>query len=261
MTLPVAGGIHRYFFLSNPIAASILVVMIGGLATLPVLASADLIWLAAMLLLPLQPETILAFVYAAIPEEISKTLALLWILKWLGYHASSAEPHSLMPSLPSSAGENAHVLSPLLIGFLLGLGFALVELAVYLIVRLPDDVALIPLSAGAEGKGSEAIAALGMMSVRVLTAVPLHAGVSALAAIYWMAAAPWRAWLIPILLHGLYDLAILQAARGGGPAPLLLAYAVLALLAAWLTALHAWLRPLSGECSATAPAEGRPSPL
>lgn len=257
-----AAAIAKLFAISSAQGAALWALLLGGLATLPVLVSADVIWAISMLLLAWQPEATLAFVYAAIPEEMSKILVLTVYLKCLGYRTTALHPADA-PSgtLPSQGSGESLRLSPLLIGFLLGLGFAVVELWIYFMARLPVTLAEMAAAAGPLGLAPDPALVLGVMALRVFTALPLHAGVTALAAVYWTEAAPVRAVLIPILLHGFYDLAILQAARGGGLGPLLLAYAVLALLAAWVMVFHAWLRPLTALSPSPAQAAARPSPL
>lgn len=167
------------------------------------------------LLLPIQapgfPGFLLrAFLHAALPEEAAKCAALLYCLR------------------RSAAGVKP--LHAMALGALVGLGFAGVETVVY-------------------GFRAGAPAA----SLRVFTAIPCHLFLGVLSGYYCWAARQSavavnaaKALLLPVLLHGLYDLPLMAASMAvespGGAAAvpaglfehaLLLSAMVLFLLAAW----------------------------
>lgn len=206
-------------------AAFVLAMAWGVLTAAPLLLASDWIALATLIVWPWHDSLARAFFNAAIPEETIKLVgmvAALWCITKLQPKTSRRRE--------------------LAAGLAVGLGFALVE----------SFVQVADVSARHDGQTGLLVAVL-----RMHTALPLHAGLGVLAACYWTMGAYGRAWLIPVILHGLYDLAIFEAARpGGGFFHLALGYLVLALLIWWVVRLYPW--------AATAPApgdSGRFSPL
>jgi RsiW-degrading membrane proteinase PrsW (M82 family) len=230
---------------------------LGAAATLPVLAGGELIGALALVATQLHAGVAAAFVNAAIPEETAKLVALALLLRAarssrLGLQA--AETGRLVavallaraaPTPPvASRADDGHggVRCGLQAGFALGLGFALVE-ALLQVARLAGslDVEL----------------TLTVTTIRAVTALPLHACVGALAGCYLTTRSYAKAWVVPTALHGLYDLAVFEAARGGGFGTLVLGYAVLALVVWWVATFYAW----SATPGGAAPAAPRLSPL
>jgi len=145
---------------------------------------------------PLAEALLAAFIQAALPEESVKLLVMLWLCRQV-------------------ASGRAAVTS----GVAFGLGFAFVENLIY----------------AAHGGW---VASL----IRLVSAVPCHAFLGAVMA-YYVAralaqpspAALIKAWLVPLLLHGLYDLPLMIAVDGlrASAQAALLTGLVLALLATW----------------------------
>jgi RsiW-degrading membrane proteinase PrsW (M82 family) len=205
---------------------------LGAVATLPVLAGGELVAALALAATDLHEGVAAAFVNAAIPEETAKlaTLALLLLPSVRG----------LRVALPVDAADLG-VRRGLEAGFSLGLGFALVET----LLQVGRLAALL-----------DTERTLTVTLVRALTALPLHACVGALAGGYLATRSYGKAWVVPTALHGLYDLAVFEAARGAGIGTLALAYVVLALVVWWVVTLYAW-----SATAGAAQAASRLSPL
>lgn len=204
---------------------------LGALATLPVLAGGELVAALALAATDLHEGVAAAFVNAAIPEETAKLAALALLLP-------SVRRWGVALPFDAAAGGVRRGLEA---GFSLGLGFALVE-ALLQVGRL---AALL-----------DTERTLTVTLIRVLTALPLHACVGALAGGYLATRSYAKAWVVPTALHGLYDLAVFEAARGAGIGTLALAYVVLALVVWWVVTLYAW-----SATAGAAQAASRLSPL
>ncbi|MGE0788110.1 MAG: PrsW family glutamic-type intramembrane protease [Sandaracinaceae bacterium] len=132
-----------------------------------------------------------AFLTAAIPEETFKLAVLAW---YAGRHSEFDEP-----------------MDGVVYGAAASLGFATLENALYC----------------ADG-------GLTLAAIRALTAVPIHAGCGALMG-YWYGRSRFeperrrsllaRAWIVPVLIHGVYDapLLTLKGLVAAGDPPLFLA--------------------------------------
>lgn len=139
-----------------------------------------------------------AFVDAALVEEAVKLLALLWLSR----QAEFRRPQSVIVA-----------------GFFMGLGFAAMEMLLL------------------TGRG------LDGLFFRLFTAVPCHAFLGVVMASYvaryvgdHSRAALLKAFALPLLLHGLYDLPLMTETAGDpslARSGALLSALVLALLAAW----------------------------
>lgn len=217
---------------------------LGAVATLPVLAGGELVAAFALWATELHAGVAAAFVNAAIPEEVAKLAALALLLRLLPSVRRLQVALDVDAAAGSASGgaeaDAAHggVRCGLELGFSLGLGFAFVE-ALLQVGRLADLL--------------DTERTLTVTAIRVLTALPLHAGVGALAGAYLARGSYAKAWVVPTALHGLYDLAVFEAVRGAGLGTLALGYVVLALVVWWVVTLYAW--------SATAGAASRLSPL
>lgn len=187
----------------------LLVAMAGGVAaTLPVLWFSDHLTSITLSLLSWDASWVRAFVQAAIPEETSKLLAMTCLLAVLRRRVKQVTPRSALVT-----------------GVAVGLGFALVES----LIRVIEVVVMV-----------DGASAMLVGFLRIHTALPLHVGLGALSACYVGMGAFSRAWMIPVVLHGLYDVAIFEASRGGGLFSLVLGYTVLALLIWWVARFYLW---------------------
>jgi RsiW-degrading membrane proteinase PrsW (M82 family) len=187
-----------------------------------------------------------AFLSAAIPEEAVKFLALAALVPFVIKNGRGQRGGA-------DAGQDdfGDPVAPLLVGAAIGLGFALVENIFYWRAAAHDPVTRL-VTAG----------------VRAFTALPCHVFLGGLMA-YYLSLATWtarrgRRWgyaavafLLPVFLHGFYDLPLLTPVRTtGGVAPdstaMLLSLLVLAWLAAFTRLKVRRLRRL--RPAATAPA-------
>lgn len=145
-----------------------------------------------------------AFVNAALPEEVFKLLALVLVLRTtLGRRALGRGP---IPTMAIGAG--------------VGLGFALIETVIYTL-RVGPHVGL----------------------MRIFTAIPCHLFLGAVMAHYLWAAhesrsnvARLKAFIVPLLAHGLYNFPLLVELARTAQRPvgaMLLTWMVLFLLAGW----------------------------
>jgi RsiW-degrading membrane proteinase PrsW (M82 family) len=193
----------RYFVRADRFPEPTRVVLItfglGCAIIAPVIPVAlGLIWLLPESLPAPLAGALVAFVGAAIPEEGFKWLVLR---RYCLTHSAFDEP-----------------MDGLVYGAAAGLGFAALENVIYV----------------ASGGVVVAVA-------RGLTAVPMHAALGVVMGEYFGRARfaegaarrrlLWRAWLVPMALHGLYDLPLLAMDRGlGESADLLLLCSVPAVL-------------------------------
>jgi RsiW-degrading membrane proteinase PrsW (M82 family) len=163
---------------------------------------------------PLAVALARAFLGASLPEEAGKLFVIAWLVRRSQCRAASPEDAEQWP---------------LRLGLLVGLGFAGAENLIYTLVALPS------------GDGGVAV-----VLVRAVTALPCHLCLGAVMAVYAAERRWLRAAVVPLLLHGLYDLPLL--APGQGPAgridgaALALSGLVLALLLAWTYELAARAR-------------------
>ena len=193
----------RYFVRTDLFPEPTRVVLItfglGCAIIVPVIPVAlGLMWLLPETLPPPLYGALVAFVGAAIPEEGFKWLVMR---RYCLTHSAFDER-----------------MDGLVYGAAAGLGFAAFENVIYV------------------ASGGVVVAV-----VRGLTAVPMHAALGVIMGEYFGRARfeegaerrrlLWRAWLVPMALHGLYDLPLLTMGRGlGQTADILLACSVPAVL-------------------------------
>lgn len=155
-----------------------------------------------------------AFGGAALPEESMKLLVLSAVLVW-----------------SKRRGAPVSVFHGVLAGLTLGLGFATVENVVYSL----------------QGDGSNGL-------IRLMSAVPCHTFLGAVMGHYMAGFILTRqpllalkAWLVPLIAHGLYNLPLLLEPtaypRTGGVEDIVLSSLVLVWLAAWTRLLVSRLGP------------------
>lgn len=181
---------------------------LGAFAVLPLSLGADFLeaGVAGFARRAVMDGVVRAFVAAAMPEETCKFVVLLLLLSF-----------AKKPLSPRAA---------LMAGALAGLGFASCENVVY---ALGPDADL--------------------TFVRWLTALPCHVCLGAVMAGYLAMLRATRrplfflkAWLVPVFLHGLYDMPLLTAPAvtlDGGAGAIMLSGLVLALASLW--ARHFWI--------------------
>lgn len=209
--------ILRYFIKSDrfpePTRVIVWTFVLGALITVPVLIFALPIGAAVepRITQPIQLAAFQGFVLAAIPEEACKLLVLLLYCR---RHKAFDEP-----------------MDGIVYGVTASLGFATLENILYV-------------AGGGEGW-------IGIAVMRALTAVPGHAVLGAIMGSYVARARfePERAtamliaaFMVPMILHGLYDLGLLGATLTGDAGGILVALVVLIIEIVWALRLQRRLR-------------------